>query len=474
MAHKTSKNYTATWSEQDEAALLELLRHQMGALREEMRSAHSPYTNRQLRNRKNQCAALIKKIESGRYNPKTIRNGVLSGEDSVDWRNRYLSAQIGKSKFVDSYKEIDFDYDRYFAKTRYYGTSLPILTIVLSLVFIFIMLASALIPTAYQTLIDSYMPAIGNTAEYPNRLTIGSIAYYKLSATSEHFKIPNDGNWPTGIYQDPGNAPVMGVQWTSSDGNIPATVDLYDDLGMIAIDITTIDVVRSLFRTPMLSKQKIDAIENLDAIQGRSWYYRCFMFEKDLSIEKNENGEYDGAAIIRHIATYGTIIFFVAALICAFLQVIFGIGQLFSYSSRRIHATAILTLIFAALALFCPMFLEIQELSGASVQAAFGSYFTMDWLDFTSSPKATTAFNFFMLIPLILPLITTLLPLFFKNRTAKAVTFVPKGNRKHTYTGQKAPVRAGKDRVTTTNRNGTPLPRASLPPYSPNTPYRRP
>ena len=43
----------------------------------------------------------------------------------------------------------------------------------------------------------------------------------------------------------------------------------------------------------------------------------------------------------------------------------------------------------------------------------------------------------------VIPFVVALLPLLFRNRREQTVAYVPKGNKKHTYAGQRTPTAAG-------------------------------
>ena len=136
---------------------------------------------------------------------------------------------------------------------------------------------------------------------------------------------------------------------------------LYEDLQMTSINITVFDVIKAWFRTPMLSENRIDVIENLDSMQGTSWYYVRFMRDRanNIAIEKDEDGNYNALNIVRHIATYGTIVFLILTLVLCVIELVFDIGRLFSYTSRRVHVVPILILICMALSFICPAFLDL-------------------------------------------------------------------------------------------------------------------
>lgn len=91
-----------------------------------------------------------------------------------------------------------------------------------------------------------------------------------------------------------------------------------------------------------------------------------------------------------------------------------------------------------------PALLEVTSVQSADISEAFKSYFNPNWTNFMETPSSKITFNLLFPIFLIFPVISSILPLFFRNREAKTVAYVPKGNRPHTYQGHSRPTKPGK------------------------------
>ena len=438
----TSKMFTASWTERDEAVLVELLKRKIKELKYDMKECDSPYAKAKLRSKREEYKKLLDKVERSDYDPN-----ILAAE--LKTHSQYNAVERSKKekklgRYADAYSDVNFDFESYFNKTRYFGAAAPIISIVLILVFLVVALLPMFpISTADLETFDSYL-AFGDM-----RMSLSSVAYIKLGENEMDFQVANNGKWPKGTWAHEEERLAEGEVYLDSNYDTPAMVWLYKDLGMTSIDITTLDLVKALFRTPMFSEQRLDSVEDMEFMeqgdQASGWYYIRFMLNRadDIKIEKGEDGNYDSVKIIKHVATYGTIIFFIATILLCVVEILMNIGRLFSYTSRRIHVIPLLILIFALLTMLCPAFLEITTLEDGALGDAFKSYFTMSWSDALYEPTITLVFNMFFAVLLVLPLVTVLIPLFFKNREAKTVAYVPKGNRKHTYAGQDKPTKAG-------------------------------
>lgn len=433
----TSKMFTASWTERDEAVLVELLKRKIKELKYDMKECDSPYARAKLRSKREEYKRLLDKVERSDYDPN-----ILAAE--LKTHSQYNAVERSKKekklgRYADAYSDVNFDFESYFNRTRYFGAAAPIISIVLIVAFLAIMLLSVFMSIGDISNIESNLQ-LGSA-----NMSLTSIAYIKLGPGEMDFQVKNDGNWPQGTWSYEEIALEHGELYYDSNYDTPETVYLYKDLGMTSINITTLDVVKALFRTPMFKDTRVDFIEDQDSMQGASWYYIRFMRNKaeDIAIEKGEDGNYDSVKIIKHIATYGTIIFLVATLLLCVVEIIINIGRLFSYTSRRIHVVPLLILIFGMLTLICPAFLELTTIENGAIGDAFNNYFALDWEVFITEGPGNVAFNMFFAILLVVPLIVTLLPLFFRNRAAKTVAYVPKGNKKHTYAGQSKPTKAG-------------------------------
>lgn len=433
----TSKMFTASWTERDEAVLVELLKRKIKELKYDMRECDSPYARAKLRSKREEYKRLLDKVERSDYDPN-----ILAAE--LKTHSQYNAVERSKKekklgRYADAYADVNFDFESYFNRTRYFGAAAPIISIVLIVAFVAVMLLSVFMSIGDISNIESNLQ-VGDM-----NISLTSIGYIKLGPNELDFQVNNDGNWPAGTWGHEEQALEQGELYYDAKYDTPEKVYLYKDLGMTAINITTLDVIKALFRTPMLSEDRIDIIEDQDSMQGASWYYIRFMRNKaeDIAIEKGEDGNYDAVKIIKHIATYGTIIFLVAMLLLCVVEIVLNIGRLFSYTSRRLHVIPLLILIFGILTLICPAFLDLTTIEDGAIGDAFNNYFIMSWSDFIELDGGNLAFNPFFAIMLVVPLVVTLLPLFFRNRAAKTVAYVPKGNKKHTYAGQDKPTKAG-------------------------------
>ena len=438
----TSKMFTASWTERDEAVLVELLKRKIKELKYDMRECDSPYAKAQLRNKREEYKRLLDKVERSDYDPN-----ILAAE--LKTHSQYNAVERSKKekklgRYADAYSDVNFDFESYFNKTRYFGAAAPIICIVLILAFLVVSLLP-MFPISNVDLetFDSYL-TFGDT-----RMSLSSVAYIKLGEGEMDFQVANNGKWPKGTWMYEEERLEEDELYMDANFDTPDMVWLYKDLGMTSIDITTLDLIKALFRTPMFSEQRLDAVEDMEFMdqgdQASGWYYIRFMRNRadDITIEKGEDGKYDTVKIVKHIATYGTIIFFVATVILCIVEILLNVGRLFSYTSRRLHVIPLLILIFALLTMICPAFLEITSVEDGALSDAFKSYFTTSWEDVLNLPTISVAFNMFYVILLLFPLGAIIVPLCFKNREAKTIAFVPKGNKKHTYQGQDKPVKAG-------------------------------
>lgn len=460
----TAKMFTASWTERDEAILVELLNRKIKEMRFEIKKAESPYARNKLRHTREEYRKLLDKIERGDYDPDILAAELKTHHDYNKQIDDKRNKKLGK--YADAYADVDFDFGTYFSKARYFGAGLPIIMIVLLLLFVAVILSSVYLTSAqletveYQLSLDS-------------RVTLTSIGYFKLESGPNDFNVPNDGKWPKGSFTYPEQALEYGEVFKDQDSFQPNKVLLHDDLGMNAIDITVVDVIKALFRTQLFSQNRVDVIENLDAMQGYSWYYMRYIRDRaeDIEIVKGEDGKYNMVAIVKRIATFGTIYSLVLMILACAVELFINIGRLFSYTSRRVHFFPILIVICGIATLIFPAFLEIEALTGEALTTAFTNYFTVFWADFVNGASMIT-FNMFFAILLAIPMVMSFMPLFFKNRPAKTVAFVPKGNKPHTYAGNKVPTKPGQPGATRVPQRGPIAVAGSKPGYSPRYPSR--
>ena len=433
----TSKMFTASWTERDEAVLVELLKRKIKELKYDMKECDSPYARAKLRSKREEYKRLLDKVERSDYDPN-----ILAAE--LKTHSQYNAVERSKKekklgRYADAYSDVNFDFESYFNRTRYFGAAAPIISIILIVAFLAVMLLSVFMSLGDISNIESNLQ-FGNM-----NVSLTSVAYVKLGPGEMDFQVNNDGNWPQGTWAYDAVKLEQGEQYYNSSYDVPEKVYLYQDLGMTSISITTLDIIKALFRTPMFAEERLDAVEDLESMQGASWYYVRFMMNNkdDIVIEKGEDGNYDSVKIIKHVATYGTIVFLVAMILLCVVEIIINVGRLFSYTSRRIHVIPLLILIFGILTLIAPAFLDITTIEDGALGDAFNNYFVTDWETFVQEGPGNVAFNMLFAVLLAIPLVVTLIPLFFKNRAAKTVAYVPKGNKKHTYAGQDKPTKAG-------------------------------
>ena len=337
----TNKMFTAKWTERDEAVLVDLLKRKIHEIKWEIRDSDSPYARAKLRRTRTEYKKLLEKVERGDYDANILAAEMKTHSEYNTVQRQKREKALGR--YADAYAGIDFDFESYFSKTRYFGAACPLVMLVLTiLLLVALFLSSFLSADMINSVNESFYDMTGI------RLSLTSIGYIRLGPNEMDFEVPNDGNWPSGTFTNPAEATPQGQRWEDKENNIyPDTVWLFENLGMDTIDITVYDVIKALFRTPMMSENRIDVIENLDEMQGPSWYYVRFIRDRadDIVIERDENGDLNGLNIVRHIATYGTIVFLILTIILAAIEVIMNIGRLFSYTSRRLHALPIFILL---------------------------------------------------------------------------------------------------------------------------------
>jgi hypothetical protein len=182
----------------------------------------------------------------------------------------------------------------------------------------------------------------------------------------------------------------------------------------------------------MLSKTRLDFLEDQSLFQGQSYYYAIFLSgtkADDLVIKKGEDGNYDYGTIINHIGVYGTIINLVITVILMIIMLIQNIVRIFTYTSRRLHVTTLLAFIFSALTMISPA-LAICE--GTDLDSAFKSYFSnlTNAAGFVTDTTATAGVTIMFVIPVAICLLLLILPKLFRNKYKSMPTHIPKGNKK--------------------------------------------
>ncbi|HOO22686.1 MAG TPA: hypothetical protein PKY53_03295 [Clostridia bacterium] len=406
------------WNERDDAALVLLLKKKIREMDISIRESDTPYERSRLKETKRHYKEMLRKVETGVYNGDIIfaelqAAAALRGEQQG--KMEFFSKAGNGRKYVNSYMDMDFDYESAFRRTRYFGFALPFFMLLFAAIFIFVFVAGFLPASVKETAVEyGFNPHAMFT--------------YKLSDTFD-IEVPNDGNWPTGTWEN--EAPER-KEYKDLHGQTPDTVKLYGDLGMTSIDVTAFDIIKAWFRTPMLEKTRLDFIEDVSYFQGSSYYYLCFLSGDkmdDLVIKKDADGNFDFSVIIRHIGTYGTIMFILVAFILGVINLISIIIRMFTYTTRKCHVLDILCFVFSLLLFLCPALASIE---GTEIGAAFSNYFMSltDIDGFLASPDTTVGIGILTLIPAACSLLNIILPKIFRNKLKKRVTFVPRGNKR--------------------------------------------
>ncbi|HOK82124.1 MAG TPA: hypothetical protein PLS05_04225 [Clostridia bacterium] len=442
MAQKPLSNakiFSATWTEKDEALLIDLLNRKINEIKFDIREAESPYIKARLRAKRKEYKAILAKVITGDYNSNVIAAELASAKLALASERNKQVKSLGK--YADRYSEVDFDFKTFFGKTRYYGAGLPFFMVLILAVMACFMLISFILPAAT---INSIEDSISSDI----KLSVTSIAYIRLGPGEQDFRVPNDGNWPKGTYQTPNDYLPNGVEYKAPDGTVPEYVFLYADLKMVSIDITAVDMLKAVFRMPMFSRNRVDFIENLDQMQGRSWYYIRFMNAENrlnsMEIVKDASGKYDWTAIVRYIATNGAVVCLWVTVILCLAELILCVFRMFTYTSRRLHVIPILILLFGLLTMIMPAFAEVEALNGDGILSALTGYFTPYFDEFLAESSLQIIINLLYLIVLVaVPILLIILPLVMHNRQPKPITFVPKGNRPHIYGPNELPVKPG-------------------------------
>lgn len=413
------------WNERDDAALCVLLKRKLKDVNVALRESENPYERSRLKEQRQHYKSMLRKVESGVYNGDIIFGelqaaSALRSEQAL--RTAEYSTISGGKKYVNSYQNMDFDYENAFRKKRYYGFALPLILLILSIAFVGIFVMGAFLPSEIIQNADS------------QGISLDSFFVYKLGDGNRDIKIDNDGNWPSGTFDasiTTEKMPVKGVPFVDDRNNTPETVLLHADLKMTSINITPFDIVKAWFRTPMLEKTRIDFLEDSVYFQGDSYYYLCFFAGSkgdSLVIGKDEDGNFDMSVIIRHIGTYGTIMFLIISFILGIISILINIVRLFTYTSRKLHIFSLLSFIFSALCMVAPAFATVE---GTELGASFKAYFSSitSFNTFLADDTAVVGVGLLFLVPMAINLIMMILPKLFRNRLKKRITYVPKGNK---------------------------------------------
>ena len=415
------------WDERDDAALGLLLKRKIKDINIALRESTTPYERARLKETKRHYKVMLRKVENGAYNGDVIfselkASSALRAEQ--DLRMAGYSTMQGGKRYVNSYQNMDFDYENAFRKKRYYGVALPLFLLLLSVLFVATFLISAFLPADISEKIEASVTPVDE------------FFAYRLGPDTIDIVVENDGNWPRGVYSYDEDgyslAPTQGEKYTTVSGEEPETVLLYGDLGMQAVYISPFDVVKAWFHTPMLETTRLDFLEDSPYFQGNSYYYLCFLEGNKraaLVIQKDEDGNFDRSVIFRHIGTYGTIMFLLVSFLLGCLSIVINFIRLFTYTSRRLHVIPLLTLLFSALCMICPAFATVE---GTDIGTAFSAYFsTIMGVNetFLSNADAVVGVGLMFFVPIAINFLMLIFPFLFRNRLKKRYTSVPNGNR---------------------------------------------
>lgn len=408
------------WNEADDAALCVLLKKKIKDTEVSIRESDTPYERAKLKAHRNHYKVMLRKVEDGGYNGDIIFSELkaataLRGEQSA--RSAVYGTVAGAKKYNNSYSDMDFDYETAFRKKRYYGVGLPLILLLLSIIFVGIFVMGAFLPTNVMASLPE------------NDVALDALFVYRIGSGTLDIAITNDGTWPSGTFS--GEAPIQGVPYEDSYGNIPDTVRLNADVGMLTVNISPFDIVKAWFHTPMLEKTRIDFLEDSIYFQGTSYYYLCFLSgtkADSLVIKKDEDGNFDNSVIIRYIGTYGAIYFLLISFLLGIFSLLVNIVRLFTYTSRKLHIASLLSFIFSLLCMIAPAFAMIE---GTDITGAFKNYFMSltDYAGFSGSVDTTVGVGILFFIPAAISLLMMFLPLIMRNTLKKRPTYVPKGNK---------------------------------------------
>ncbi len=402
------REHSFEWEQGDEALLGYAIEDKIASLNQGIKDADRPSLRNKLKAEKRAYRNLQDKVKAGNYGSVDLYKKLARAGIKVDASNR------GKGS-VSRYDTIDFKFDQYFLKTRYYGLASPLLIILLTVLIIGIMIIGMVLPAEIKEPIDE----IG--------INITSLYTFKLSAT-EDLLAPNNGNWPSGTWQE-GAAGKQGQIYTSPTGETPDLVRLYGHLGMETVDVTVFDVANGFINWTVSPSYKLDFIEELPFMQTADMYYSRFMLGKDsyMTFGKQADGTYNTNNLMYILAVYGTLIAIVGLLICILCALVSSIVSMFTYTGRRLHFYAWGMLIFSAIAMILPAFLAIP--SGVTVGGSFAPYFSFLNDSFMANESAVIMLNIPLILILVVSILVLIAPKFFKNKPIKLPTHVPKGNR---------------------------------------------
>ena len=412
------------WNEKDDAALAELLKKKIKEVDLSIKAAPSPFMRSKLKARKAHYKDMYVKLENGTYNGDIIFSemqaaAALRTKDILK-QERFSDPAQGR-KYINSYEDMDFDYEAYFRKTRYYGAFLPIIMTIITIILIAFFLIGAFLPRDFS---HSFYDSSG--------LKIDTLFYFKLGRNELDYRIDNTGDWPDGDWRGQDKKQqrlTYGEPYIDPETQeAPEHVYLYSDLGLRTININTFDIVKAWFYTKMLASVRLDFLEDRAPFQGISWFYTKYMHsaEENIAYLRNEDGSFDFSILIKYLAGYGTILSVIIAFVLLVVCLVINIGRIFSYTSRRLHILHFLLLFFSVLAVILPAFMAME---GTEIGPALKNYFVFDHVEFMTKEQYTLMLSPLAFVPAGGAFLLLILPKIFKNRLKRKPTFVPKGNR---------------------------------------------
>jgi hypothetical protein len=435
------KLFQAKWTERDEAVFLDLLQRKIGELKFEMRECESPYVRARLKEKREEYKLIFEKVKAGQYN-----SNILAAEMAVYQAAKADSNVVnakGNGKYVDSYDDIDFNFDAYFRKRRYYGVALPLVNLLLVLVFFMVMFFGVFFPPSVSNPMEDAM--FGGMID--SQISFSAIGYVRLSDERDIF-VANDGNWPARlVWEDPSKAFPYGEPAEISGVAPGEGVWLNRHLGIQAIYIGANDVLAAFFFTPAMSNIGIGFLENLvfdDPNNAFSWYHRAFvasrrepmgMFQRDAA------GNLDWWGTLNYLATYGAIYLFIILFFLLAIEIAMSVVRMFTHTARRFRFIPFFILLCALLIFLCPV-LATHSSANGSFGDALSTYFGFSWSIFVQG-SGFVSVNWMTFGLTAIMLVVLMLPMFFRNKVVKHATSVPKGNRPHTYQGHMFPTRPG-------------------------------
>lgn len=427
------------WNEQDDAQLAILLKRKIKDTAVAIRESESPYERSRLKAQRSRYKEMLRKVESGSYNGDIIFNELRASaamRQEAQFASGLHSSMAGGKAYTNAYGNMDFDYEAAFRKKRYYGASLPILMTLLTIIMIASVIIGAFSPSLINnTVTDTITTSTGGMINI-NAMFVYRLGEYDGEVFDIGVRADDNGKWwwPEANYRS--TPPKQGEPYTDESGVVHdaegEVIYLYADLKCTEIYLDAIDVFKAWFKTKMLEKTRIDILEDQEIFQGQSYYYTLFLSgtkADELVIKKNDEGNYDFGIIYNHIGVYGTIMFLIVTIVLMVIMLIQNIVRIFTYTSRRLHVTTLLCLIFGALTLISP---ALASCEGTDLGAAFSNYFMRltDADGFAAGPGTSVGVSLMAIIPVAICLVLLILPKLFKNRHKSMPAHIPKGNAK--------------------------------------------